>query len=74
MIVAPAILLRAAIGLLPVVCFLVALMALDSYKLVRLRDVVMVIMLGALSAGASYLANQWLIRATGGVQSIVYTR
>ena len=57
--------LRAAIGLLPVVCFLVALMAMDSYKLVRLRDVVMVIVLGALAAGASYLANLWLLRATG---------
>ena len=58
-------LLRACIGLLPVLCFLIALVAMDSYKLVRLRDVVMVIALGAMAAGASYLVNLWLIRVTG---------
>ncbi len=62
-IVESAILLRAAIGLLPVLSFLTALMLLDSYKLVRLRDVVLVIVLGALAAGASFLANRWLIGA-----------
>ena len=50
-------LLRAALGLLPVTCFLVALVALDSYKLVRLRTVAAVIALGAAAAGLSYLAN-----------------
>ena len=39
------VLLRAAIGLLPVTVFLVALMAMDSYKLVRLRAVAGVIVL-----------------------------
>ncbi len=60
-----AVLLRACIGLLPVLCFLATLMLLDSYKLVRLRDVVLVIVLGMLAAGASFLANSWLIRASG---------
>ena len=50
-------LLRGAIGLLPVLCFLVALMAMDSYKLVSLRLVAVVIALGAASAGLSYVAN-----------------
>jgi len=50
-------LLRGAIGLLPVLCFLVALMAMDSYKLVSLRLVAVVIALGAASAGRSYVAN-----------------
>jgi RsiW-degrading membrane proteinase PrsW (M82 family) len=58
-------LLRGAIGLLPVVCFLVALMALDSYKLVRLRVVAVVIVLGAASAVLSYLANVAMLRGLG---------
>ena len=55
-------LLRAALGLLPVCCFLVALLALDSYKLVRLRMVALVIVLGAGAAGLSYLANVAMLR------------
>ena len=56
------VLLRGLIGLLPVTVFLVALMAMDSYKLVRLRAVAAVIVLGALAAGASYLANVAFLR------------
>ena len=59
------VLLRAAIGLLPVTVFLVALMAMDSYKLVRLRHVAMVIGLGALTAVASYFANLAFIQGLG---------
>ena len=55
-------LLRASIGLLPVFCFLLALMALDSYKLVRLRSIAVVIALGAAAAGLSYLVNVAVIR------------
>src|SRR6187399_235073 len=58
-------LLRGAIGLLPVVCFLVALMALDSYKLVRLRVVIGVIVAGVVAAGAAYWCNAGLLAATG---------
>lgn len=61
----PGSILRALLGLLPVVCFLTALVALDSYKLVRLRTVLSVIALGGLTAGASYLANSALADATG---------
>ena len=60
-----AVLLRACIGLLPVLCFLVALLAMDSYKLVRLPVVAMVIALGGAAAGVSYLVNIGLLGVTG---------
>jgi len=53
----PGLLLRALLGLLPVLCFLAALVAMDSYKLVRFRTVLTVIALGGAAAGASYLVN-----------------
>jgi RsiW-degrading membrane proteinase PrsW (M82 family) len=56
--------LRAAIGLLPALCFLAALLVLDSYKLVRLRTVVAVIASGAVIAGVCYILNRFLINAT----------
>jgi RsiW-degrading membrane proteinase PrsW (M82 family) len=58
-------LVRAAIGLLPVLCFLAALVALDSYKLVRLRTVLAVLAAGAVVAGLCYLLNSFAIDATG---------
>ena len=65
--------LRAAVGLLPVCCFLVALLALDSYKLVRLRTVAVVIGLGAASAVLSYLANVAMLEGLG-LQIDLYAR
>ncbi|MEO7478114.1 MAG: PrsW family glutamic-type intramembrane protease [Lysobacteraceae bacterium] len=56
---------RAAIGLLPVLCFLAALLVLDSYKLVRLRMIVFVIAIGCIAAGASYLVNFAALRWLG---------
>lgn len=53
----PGLVVRALLGLLPVVCFLAALVALDSYKLVRLRTILSVIVLGGLTAGVSYVLN-----------------
>ena len=47
-------LVRAGVGLLPVLSFLAALLLLDSYKLVRLRLVLGVAAAGALVAAASY--------------------
>lgn len=47
----------ALVGLLPVLSFLGTLLYLDSYKLVKLRDVVAVVVCGALIAGASYALN-----------------
>ena len=46
--------LRAAVGLLPVLCFLAALRAFDSYKLVHLRPTLGLIVIGGLAAAASY--------------------
>jgi len=55
--------LPALVGLLPVLCFLAALLYLDSYKLVSLRAVVAVVAVGAAVAGASYLLNVQLLTA-----------
>lgn len=44
-------------GVLPVVAFLVLLIYLDSYKLVRLRAVVLTLLAGGLSAGLAYGIN-----------------
>ena len=45
------------VGLLPVLSFLAVLLYLDSYKLVKLRDIIVVVAFGAAIAGASYLIN-----------------
>jgi len=55
--------LAALLALLPVVCFLGALVYLDSYKLVGHRWVVGTIVVGGLIAGASYLVNASLLPA-----------
>lgn len=53
--------LRPVFGLAPVACFLAALVALDSYKLVRLRHIVALIAAGMTTAGIAYYANGWLL-------------
>jgi RsiW-degrading membrane proteinase PrsW (M82 family) len=58
--IAPALILM--VGLLPVLCFLGALFALDSYKLVKLRTVLLLLACGALAAVASYFANEGVLR------------
>lgn len=58
-------LISAPVGLLPVLIFLVALVWLDSYKLVRLRTVLVVIAVGGLTAWAAMHLNGWLIEALG---------
>jgi RsiW-degrading membrane proteinase PrsW (M82 family) len=55
----------APIGLLPVVIFLVVLVWMDSYKLVRLLSVLSVIAVGGLTAWAAMYLNGWLIEALG---------
>ncbi len=65
--------LHALLGLLPVCCFLAALVYLDSYKLVPLKWVTGVIALGCIAAVASYpfsvIGLQWFE-----VDFTVYTR
>jgi RsiW-degrading membrane proteinase PrsW (M82 family) len=50
-------LLRAPVGLLPVLVFLSALVYMDSYKLVSLRTILFVIIGGCLTAVAAYFIN-----------------
>ncbi len=52
---------RAPVGLLPVLIFLVILVYMDSYKLVNLKSVLTVIVLGGLTALAAMYANGWLL-------------
>ena len=51
------IIIHALVGLLPVCCFLVALVLLDSYKLVDIRWVLGIIVLGGFSAVLSYFIH-----------------
>jgi RsiW-degrading membrane proteinase PrsW (M82 family) len=60
-----AILLHAAIGLLPVAGLLCALVFLDGYKLVTLRTVVAVVVAGVVVAVAAYFVNGWMLALTG---------
>lgn len=53
------------VGLLPVLSFLAVLLALDSYKLVKLRVVVAMVAAGAAVALASYFANGVLLERSG---------
>ena len=50
--------LTLAVGLLPVIGFLLALIGLDSYKLVSLRRVLALVALGGVAAAASLPANR----------------
>ena len=52
---------RPLLGLAPVLCFLGALVLLDSYKLVRLRWVVMAVVGGMAIAGIAYFINGALL-------------
>lgn len=51
------VLIKSAVGLLPVACFLAALVYMNSYKLVKLSTVLAIIALGCLAAGAGYWVN-----------------
>jgi RsiW-degrading membrane proteinase PrsW (M82 family) len=59
------ILARAPVGLLPVLIFLVILVYMDSYKLVSLKSVLLVIVLGGFAALVSMFVNGWLLEASG---------
>src|SRR3977135_1026199 len=63
----------ALVALLPVLCFLAALLYLDSYKLVKLQSVIAVVTCGAVVAGAGFFLNAWLIGLLG-IELTSYTR
>lgn len=65
--------MHALLGLLPVICFLAALVYLDSYRLVGVKWVLGTIVAGGLVAGMSYLLNGWLI-GQGGMEFVTYSR
>lgn len=58
-------LIRAPVGLLPVLIFLVVLLYMDSYKLVSIKTILGVIAAGALCAFASYWFNGMVIDQLG---------
>jgi RsiW-degrading membrane proteinase PrsW (M82 family) len=58
------VLLHVFVGVAPVLCFLGALLYLDSYKLVSLRAVVTVVFCGLIVALACYAVNAWLLSVT----------
>lgn len=55
------VLIRAPVGLLPVLIFLFVLLYMDSYKLVGLKTVLWVIVAGALLTIAAYFVNGFLL-------------
>ena len=54
-----ALVLRASIALVPVLLFLLGLVQLDAFKLLRLRSVLEMVAAGGLAAGAGYLINNY---------------
>lgn len=57
--------LAVAVSILPVFCFLGALVLIDSYKLVGLRAILLSVAAGVAAALASWAANVWLGGALG---------
>src|SRR5262245_28915370 len=57
--------LSLGVGFLPVVLFLIGLIALDSYRLVTHRRVAMSIAWGAAAAVLAYVANRFLLDRAG---------
>lgn len=62
---AASLLQSAALSLLPVLGFLALLLFLDSFKLVPLKQVVALVLVGAIAAALSLFANGWLLQALG---------
>lgn len=56
---------RLFLGLVPVVLFLVALLVMDSYKLVTRRGVAASLAAGVAAAGAALVVNEWLLGPAG---------
>ena len=56
---------RLALALLPVLLFLLALTWLDSYRLVRMRSILVWIIAGGLAAAAAFLINALFLRRFG---------
>jgi RsiW-degrading membrane proteinase PrsW (M82 family) len=59
------VLIRAPVGLLPVLIFLVALVYMDGYKLVKLRAVLWVIVAGGMCSITAMYLNGWILSGSG---------
>lgn len=59
------------ISIVPVAVFLGSLVALDSYKLVRMRAVLTTVGIGALAGLVAYLANSQLMVLSGGEAKVI---
>lgn len=57
--------LKFPIALLPVCLFIVSLVYLDSYKLVRLRQVLQVVAAGSMAAVLSWVVNHYMLNRLG---------
>lgn len=64
---------KLALGLVPALLYLVALVLLDSYKLVRLRIVVFALAAGFVALGLCYILNRFLLDTTG-IPVEIYSR
>jgi RsiW-degrading membrane proteinase PrsW (M82 family) len=64
---------NAVVGLAPVVLFLAALSAMDSFKLVRPREVAVALAWGAVAAGISLSIHSWVV-ATLHVPTAIVSR
>lgn len=69
----PDLLTKAPVGLLPVLIFLIALLYLDSYKLVGLKTILWVIVAGAMCTVLAYFCNGYLAESLG-IRFDLFTR
>ncbi len=60
---------KIAVSLIPVFAFLVALVVLDSFKLVKLRSILQAILVGCGVAGLCLVLNRWGLRESASSQS-----
>lgn len=65
--------MQVGLSLIPVFVFLTALIYLDSYKLVKLRSVLVAICFGCLAAGVSWFVYE-LVLSSDVVNRVVYSR
>jgi RsiW-degrading membrane proteinase PrsW (M82 family) len=66
-------LVKIFVSLLPVFLFLAALVFLDSYKLVKLRAILLTLLAGAIVAAVCFLINSWALRRFA-LEMAVYSR
>jgi RsiW-degrading membrane proteinase PrsW (M82 family) len=66
-------LIQIAVSLIPVFLFLIALVFLDSFKLVKVRSIVEAIAVGCAAALAAFFVNRWMLSGPA-ADSTVYSK